>query len=447
MTGSLSSQAETGHILASAYLKEERYFDAISLLESALSTYKQAKDCDLLRSDVLDLLGHAHCAIGDIAKAMSAYEQSLDIKQVRLGHEHIACGNVLMELGKLQVASNLLEDALVTFKEVKRLHKIHYEKDNLKNADMLMLVGSVQYLRGKYDVALKCFLETLRIRRLLITGGANPIAEVLTHLGRTYQAMDDHTAAISCFQQALDIKQNDVTMYETRRLLGSSYLECDNYDDAVRTLEACLHFQETVKGNESEEWVSIAYDLATAKINSSTNIDDALSLLEQCILLSKQSGTADSRLANALFQYGQIINNSPDKADEALGHFEECLHIRRGIGNVMEISDVLFEIGAIHESKKQYRATLESYQESLALRQSIDAQDERTADLLYRTGEVQRLSGKLDKAFNNITIALGAYYMSVGKNHRKVADTFHSLGYICGELFINYFFAIMNSIQ
>jgi tetratricopeptide (TPR) repeat protein len=302
-------------------------------------------------------------------------------------------------------------------------------------------------LRGKYDVALKCFLETLRIRRLLITGGANPIAEVLTHLGRTYQAMDDHTAAISCFQQALDIKQNDVTMYETRRLLGSSYLECDNYDDAVRTLEACLHFQETVKGNESEEWVSIAYDLATAKINSSTNIDEALSLLEQCIVLSKQSGTADGRLANALFQYGQIINNSPDKADEALGHFEECLHIRRGFGNVMEISDVLFEIGAIHESKKQYRATLESYQESLALRQSIDAQDERTADLLYRTGEVQRLSGKLDKAFNNITIALGAYYMSVGKNHRKVADTFHSLGYICGESFINYFPAIMNSIQ
>lgn len=259
--------------------------------------------------------------------------------------------------------------------------------------------------------------------------------------------MDDHTAAISCFQQALDIKQNDVTMYETRRLLGSSYLECDNYDDAVRTLEACLHFQETVKGNESEEWVSIAYDLATAKINSSTNIDEALSLLEQCIVLSKQSGTADGRLANALFQYGQIINNSPDKADEALGHFEECLHIRRGFGNVMEISDVLFEIGAIHESKKQYRATLESYQESLALRQSIDAQDERTADLLYRTGEVQRLSGKLDKAFNNITIALGAYYMSVGKNHRKVADTFHSLGYICGESFINYFPAIMNSIQ
>ena len=420
------SLAETEHVLASGYLKKERYFDAISLLECSVSAYKQSKDCDLLRSDALDLLGHASSVTGDLVRALTTYEESLRIKQTILGFDHIACGNVLMEIGKLQLSLSRLEEALATFKEVKRLHKIHYVKDNLKNADLLIQVGTIQYRRNKLDVALKCFMEALRIRRLLMEEGANEIAHVLIHLGRTYQAMEDHTAAISCFQQALDIKHDDD--YEVRRLIGTSHLRCDNFDDAVSFLEACLRFQETTKGNGSDEWISIAFDLATAKLKSSGNRDDAFLLIEQTIFLAKQNEIIDERLADALFQYGELETSRA----EALTHFEECLAIRKQMnGDPIKTSDVLFEIGLIHESNKQYRATLESYQESLKLRQSADAQDERTADILFRLGEVHRLSGKLDLAFNNLTVALGAYYMSVGKNHVSVANTFHSLGHVC----------------
>ena len=192
-----SSLAETQHILASCYVKKQRYFEATTLLESALSVYKQSRDCELMQSDVLDLLGLTYARTGDTRKAISMYETSLAIKRSRLGPDDIACSNVLLEIGKLLVSNNDLEEALITFREAKRLHKIHYQKDNLKNAEMLTQVGIVQYRRLKHDVSLKCFMEALRMRRLLLDEGSSMIAETLTHLGRVYQATYDHNAAIT----------------------------------------------------------------------------------------------------------------------------------------------------------------------------------------------------------------------------------------------------------
>jgi tetratricopeptide (TPR) repeat protein len=428
-----SSLAETKHILGSIYIKNERYADAISLLNSALSSYNKTRDCELLSSDVLDLLGHAHAATGDMLGAISVYQQSLKIKRASLGPDHISCGNVLMEIGRLQVSNNDLEDSLRTFKEVKRLYKIHYKRDHLKNADMLVQVGSVQASRTNHDVALKCFMEALRIRRMLIQEEkSNEVSEILVHLGRVYQQLFDHKAAIQCFQQALGSsdKHDDTFVFTVRRLLGTSFVKNEDYYDAITCLEECLAFQENTSGCDSNnEWISIAYDLATAKIKFG---DDAGTVLEKCIFLAKENGLIDERLANALFQYGNVI--SKDRPQKALCYFEEALAIKKDVGaSPIELSEVLYEIGLMHETSKEYNLSIESYQESLTLRQSTNTEDELTADILFRLGEVYRMCGKLDLAYNSLTVALGAYYMAVGKNHTSVANTFHSLGYICGE--------------
>ena len=125
------------------------------------------------------------------------------------------------------------------------------------------------------------------------------------------------------------------------------------------------------------------------------------------------------------------------RTQEALAYFEECLDLRnQRDGSAIEKSDVLFEIGLIHESSTKYRVALEFYQESLTLRQSVDAHDERTADLLFKLGEVHRLHGQFDIAYTHLTISLGAYYTTLGKKHLSVANTFHSLGYVCGKYLV-----------
>ncbi|KAL3800826.1 hypothetical protein HJC23_001663 [Cyclotella cryptica] len=421
------SLAETEHILASLYMKKERYYDAMSLLNSALSAYKQIQGCELLSSDVLDLLGQAYGATGDLKGAIAVYEESLKIKRTSLSPDHIACANVLMEIGKLQASNNELEGALVTFKEVKRLHKIHYEKDHLRNADMLIAVGSVQSLRFNHQLAKRCFFEALRIRRMLLEEKSTGIAEALTHLGRVYRDINDHKAAIACFVQAGEIygREDSRTTLEVRRLLGISQLKSEHYEDATSSFEACLR---SISDSHSNEWISVAYDLATAKIKSGKK-DGVGLLLDKCILVAKQNDIIDERLAKALFQYGQL--RLKDDMSTALSCFEESLVIRKEVGSAIEISEVIFEVGKIHEMQKQYPISLDDYKESLKLRQSVNAEDEKTADILFRMGEVYRVCGNLDLAFTNLTVALGAYYMAVGKNHPSVANTLHSLGYIC----------------
>ncbi len=111
------SLAETLHLLGSLYNKKGTYAPAIPLLNSALVAYRGRRDCEIMKSDVLDLLGSAYAKIGDTDNAILSYEHSLKIKQSVVGVETIPCANVLMEIGKLKYLNNDDDGALAAFKE------------------------------------------------------------------------------------------------------------------------------------------------------------------------------------------------------------------------------------------------------------------------------------------------------------------------------------------
>jgi tetratricopeptide (TPR) repeat protein len=111
------SLAETQHLLGSLLIKKGDCSSAVPLLKSALITYKGKKDCEVLKSDVLDLLATAYMNKGDNQFAILSLEQSLKIKTEILGPDDLACANVLMILGKLIAKTENVDGALVAFKE------------------------------------------------------------------------------------------------------------------------------------------------------------------------------------------------------------------------------------------------------------------------------------------------------------------------------------------
>jgi tetratricopeptide (TPR) repeat protein len=110
------SLAETQHLLGSLLIKKGSS-SAVPLLKEALITYKGKKDCEVLKSDVLDLLATAYMKKGDNRYAILSLEQSLKIKTKILGPDDLACANVLMILGKLKAKTENVDGALVAFKE------------------------------------------------------------------------------------------------------------------------------------------------------------------------------------------------------------------------------------------------------------------------------------------------------------------------------------------
>ena len=111
------SLAETQHLLGSLYIKKNNIEPVVQLLKSALVAYRGSRDCEIMKSDVLDLLGSAYSNLDEIDYATLSYEKSLKIKSAVLGSDTTPCANVLMELGKLKAKKSDLDGALVAFKE------------------------------------------------------------------------------------------------------------------------------------------------------------------------------------------------------------------------------------------------------------------------------------------------------------------------------------------
>lgn len=103
--------------MGSLYIKRGDFAPVIPLLVSALVAYRGSQDCDLLKSDVLDLLGSAYTKTGDIDHAILSYEHSLKIKNVVVGTDTSPCSNVLMEIGRLKSLRNDMDGALIALKE------------------------------------------------------------------------------------------------------------------------------------------------------------------------------------------------------------------------------------------------------------------------------------------------------------------------------------------
>ena len=103
--------------MGSLLIKRDDCSSAIPLLRSALITYKSKKDCEVMKSDVLDLLAKAYMSKGDNQSAILSLEQSLKIKREILGPDDLACANVLMIVGKLKQKMENVNGALVAFKE------------------------------------------------------------------------------------------------------------------------------------------------------------------------------------------------------------------------------------------------------------------------------------------------------------------------------------------
>ena len=103
--------------MGSLLIKRDDFSSAIPLLRSALITYKSKKDCEVYKSDVLDLLAKAYMSKGDNQSAILSLEQSLKIKREILSPDDLAFANVLMIVGKLKQKMENVNGALVAFKE------------------------------------------------------------------------------------------------------------------------------------------------------------------------------------------------------------------------------------------------------------------------------------------------------------------------------------------
>lgn len=204
-----------------------------------------------VKATLLNALGLAYLANGQLAEAQSLIEQGLDLRVKLYGHEHPLTGESINCLARVLRDADRLDDAQQRAREALGIHTRTQGAESLASAADLSVLASIQFLRSDFTdaeqsarAALRIFDDTLR--------GADPwVPYVLDLLARIHQSRDEYTRAREMYERLLPINaklygrdhavyavcvHNYATVLETA---GNLQEAKTRYDEAIAILEKC----------------------------------------------------------------------------------------------------------------------------------------------------------------------------------------------------------------
>ncbi|MEM9482297.1 MAG: CHAT domain-containing protein, partial [Cyanobacteria bacterium P01_F01_bin.116] len=233
---------------------------------------------------MLNNIGSIYDNLGQYARALEFYEQSLAIRQEigdRRGEGTMLSnvGNVYASLGQYSKALEFYEQSLSIRQEI---------GDRYGEGESLNDIGSIYDSLDQYSKALKFHEQSLSIRQEI--GDRYGEGESLNDIGGIYDSMGRYSKALEFFEQSLAIRQE----IGDRRGEGDSF---NNIGYALESLEypvlAIVYFKQAVN----------AYEIIR------TDIRDNEQILDQDSQQSFTEEVADSyrKLADLLLQQDRIL--------------------------------------------------------------------------------------------------------------------------------------------
>ncbi len=232
--------------------------------------------------ELLNGLGRIAINIGEPAKAIVSFEQSLEIAR-ELGAAR-ALGNALgnlgvayYNLGKLEKALKYLSHALLVFREIGDQHG---------EGSALVNLGLISAKLGNAEKAIENYEQSLEIARGI--RNRNDEKDALGNLGNIYFSLGEIQKAFSCYEQTLSIA----------RELGDR------------------HSEGSTLGN-----TGVAYGILGETEKAIENFEQALEIFCE-IGAHRDEGNTLNNLANALSKFGRH-GEAIRCAEEALAIFEQ----------------------------------------------------------------------------------------------------------------------------
>ncbi|XP_078614294.1 uncharacterized protein LOC144883576 [Branchiostoma floridae x Branchiostoma japonicum] len=319
-------------------------------LEELLQNYQTRFGEASMHSDIvqtLHKLGEACQKMGNHKKAVSYYEQSLQMERIiheeNTAHPHIASslnnlGNAWKHLGDYKKAVSYHEQSL----QMKRI--IHGENTAHPNiVSSLNNLGLVWGHLGDYKKAVSYHEQSLQMERTIY--GENTvhpdIASSLNNLGNAWIKLGDYKKAASYYEQSLQMMRTiygentahpDIAM--SLNNLGSAWRHLGDCKKAVSYHEQSLQMERTIYG-ENTAHPDIASSLGNLG-NAWMCLGDhkkAVSYQEQSLQMMRTiygENTAHPDIASSLNNLGNAWWRLGDKKKAAI-YYEQSLQMKRAI--------------------------------------------------------------------------------------------------------------------
>lgn len=393
--------AELQHQLARSLLSLGHAKPAIELSKRSYETHAEllgAEHPDTLSS--LNYLGRSYQADGQYDRALTAFEETLNLRTAVLGRDHSDTLNTLNNLatGYLNVRRD--DQALALFEEALERSTRVLGPDHADTLTSANNLATCYLYMGQYEKALALLTQTLN-QRMAMPG-------------------PDHPGTL-------------LTMSN----LAAAHLQLDQLDEALELLKATLKRQTVTLGPDHPNTLVSMHNLAALYLRLD-QLDEALAMSEETLRRLTATLGADHPDTLDTMREVALTYSRMNRLDEALAMFEETLKRRRaalGPDHMMTVASK-DDLAGGYEDAGRYDQAVPLREEALnnqvATRGPHHPDSLRAvgnlAVALHNAGRPEQALPLLDEATSRLKSVLGVDHPDTLDSVNDLAVVFHTIG-------------------
>jgi tetratricopeptide (TPR) repeat protein len=230
----------------------------------AMRIQRELKDQVLLRAKMMGTMGRVYQNLGLFPKAESLLVGALDLRQAKLGREHLETIESLSDLGWLRFWQGELDEARSMHEQALSVRERELGPEHVDTAYSLYYLASTHLWGGDPAGSFALLERALPILERELGPEHQVVAWCVNDIARALQRMGDHAAGLQYDRRALKIKKN--TLGEKHPDVGMAYnnvghalMTLGRLDEARPYLETSLAIVEKALG-PNHFWVATVLD-------------------------------------------------------------------------------------------------------------------------------------------------------------------------------------------
>ncbi|CAF3877511.1 unnamed protein product [Rotaria sp. Silwood1] len=184
-------------------------FDQAEKVYNALLDASSGDDCQQI-SDLYHQLGFIYKEKGDLEKALSYYQQTLELQEKSSVPNYASLATTYINIGEVHRDKGDYSTALKLYEMALQIQEKALPSNHLSLATTFNCIGLVHRDIGDHSKALSFYEKTLQIQKKALPANHPSLATTFNCIGAVYDAMGDYTNALLFYKKTLEIQQNSL---------------------------------------------------------------------------------------------------------------------------------------------------------------------------------------------------------------------------------------------
>ncbi|MBM6828801.1 tetratricopeptide repeat protein [Anaerotignum lactatifermentans] len=416
-------------------------FDELGRYDKAMEYYKKAailkKDCageSLSFADTLNNLAVVYSQTGQYEKALKYHRQVLQIRDMKLGREHIDYIHTLFQLGNTYEDLKQYEKAMEM--QEKALEKVGASKQVSGGdlADIYFSMASAAHGAGNYKRSIASYEKALTLlekengeKTFYYMMQLIRLAEVCEKAGWMELAVEYCERAVQIRRELMS--ENHLDFINSLNALAALCCKAGDYRKALRAHEETLQLVREVLG---EDHIFYAETLNNMSVDYAglEEYEKALELNQEALERKAAiMGPDSSQCATSWMSLGSLYEKMGREMD-ALSAYRRALGIRSAIEKKeLPCADAMEAMARLLAKRGAFETAFSYLREAQKIR--LEAEGKRSFSYvqgLYVMAEIKREAGEPEAAVMLCREAAEIQEEQYGKNHPLYAEALEHLG-------------------